>query len=61
MIGNRNDAIDTMLAAERIAPEQVHQHYLGRKVVIDLLRGGAGKPAIVLEKLAERMMVHESI
>jgi hypothetical protein len=50
-----------MLSAERIAPEQVRQHHLSRKVVMTLIRSGTGKPAIELEKLARRVNFGEPI
>ncbi len=61
MTGNRDNALGTMLTAERIAPEQVRQHHLSRKVVMTLMRSLTGKPAIELEKLARRVNVRESI
>jgi transcriptional regulator with XRE-family HTH domain len=61
MTGNRDDALGTMLSAERIAPEQVRQHHLSRKVVMTLIRSGTGKPAIELEKLARRVNFGEPI
>ncbi len=61
MTGNRDNALGTMLTAERIAPEQVRQHHLSRKVVMTLMRSSTGKPAIELEKLARRVNVRESI
>ncbi|HEY6314127.1 MAG TPA: helix-turn-helix transcriptional regulator [Streptosporangiaceae bacterium] len=59
MTGNRDDALGTMLTAERIAPEQVRQHHLSRKIVVALIRSSTGKPAIELEKLATRVNVRE--
>jgi len=49
-----------MLTAERIAPEQVRQHYLSRKVVLNLMRAAKGKPAVELDKLARRVKLSES-
>jgi hypothetical protein len=48
-----------MLTAERIAPEQVRQHYLSRKAVMTLIRSTPGKPAPELTKLAARVKVSE--
>jgi tetratricopeptide (TPR) repeat protein len=59
--GNRDDALGTTLTAERIAPEQVRQHYLSRKIVMTLIRSTPGKPTIELERLAERVKVRELI
>jgi hypothetical protein len=61
MVGNRDDALSTTLTAERIAPEQVRQHYLGRSIVTTLMRSATGKPTTELEKLAERMKISEFI
>src|SRR5262249_38798236 len=55
LIGNREDALGAIIAAERIAPEQVRQHYLSRKVVAALIRSAPGKPSIELDKLARRV------
>jgi hypothetical protein len=60
LTGKRDDALSTMLTAERIAPEQVHQHYLGRRVVMTLIRNAHGKPATELSKLATRVKASES-
>ena len=61
LTGNRDDALGTTLAAERIAPEQVRQHYLSRTIVMALIRSAPGKPTIELERLAERVKVRELI
>src|SRR5262249_7712476 len=61
LVSNRDDALGTMISAERIAPEQVRQHYLSRKVVTALIRGATGKPSVELDKLARRINVLESI
>jgi len=61
MTGKRDDALGTMLTAERIAPEQVRQHHLSRKVVMALIRDSIGRPPIELEKLARRVNIHESV
>lgn len=58
---NRDDALSTMLNAERIAPEQVRQHHVSRKVVINLVRNTTGKPGVELARLAERVNVRELI
>jgi transcriptional regulator with XRE-family HTH domain len=59
LAGNQADALGTMLTAERIAPEQVRQHYLGRQVVMTLIRSTRAKPSVELEKLARRVRVRE--
>jgi hypothetical protein len=59
--GKRDDALGTTLTAERIAPEQVRQHYLSREIVTTLIRSTPGKPAIELARLAERVKVSELI
>lgn len=59
LTGNRDDAVSTILTAERIAPEQVRQHYLSREVVVTLMRGTVGKPGVQLDKLARRVKAHE--
>ncbi|GAA5051506.1 hypothetical protein GCM10023318_22950 [Nocardia callitridis] len=58
--GNRADALSTLLMAERIAPEQVRQHYLSRKVVIALVRSKMDGP-VELDRLARRVNALESI
>ncbi len=55
MTGRCDDALRTMLDAERMAPEQVRQHYLSRKTVMNLFRRSVGKPSIELGKLAQRV------
>jgi transcriptional regulator with XRE-family HTH domain/tetratricopeptide (TPR) repeat protein len=59
--GNPDDALGTLLIAERIAPEQVRQHHLTKKVVLTLVRNAAGKPTAALDKLTKRVNVHGSI
>jgi tetratricopeptide (TPR) repeat protein len=59
LTGNRDAALDTMLTAERIAPEQVRQHHLSRKVVMALIQNEVGKPVIALDKLARRVNTRE--
>jgi hypothetical protein len=61
LTGNRDDALGTMLTAERIAPEHVRQHYLSRKVVTTLMRSSKGKPTVELDKLARRVKISEPI
>jgi transcriptional regulator with XRE-family HTH domain len=59
LTGRKDDALGAMLTAERIAPEQVRQHYLSRKVVMTLIRSTPGKPAPELSKLAARVKISE--
>jgi tetratricopeptide (TPR) repeat protein len=61
LAGNRDDALGTTLTAERIAPEQVRQHYLSKQIVTTLIRSTPGKPAIELARLAARVKVRELI
>jgi hypothetical protein len=55
MTGNRDDALSTILTAERIAPEQVRMHHLSQQVVMNLMRDAKRKPAVELDKLARRV------
>jgi hypothetical protein len=59
LTGNRDDALSTMLTAERIAPEQVRQHYLSRKVVVMLMQRAVGRPGVQLDRLARRVKIKE--
>ncbi|MEU0572461.1 helix-turn-helix domain-containing protein [Nonomuraea sp. NPDC005983] len=55
---NRTDeALDAMLAAERIAPEQVRTHFLSRQLVLTWIRRQKGKPSRRLADLARRLHV----
>jgi transcriptional regulator with XRE-family HTH domain len=55
---NRNeDAMATLLQAERIAPEQVRHHALSRRLVQSWMRRGRGKPSYQLAALAQRVHV----
>jgi hypothetical protein len=60
LTGKKDDALGTMLTAERIAPEQVRQHYLSRKIVMAMMRSTPGKPTPELSKLAARVKISES-
>jgi hypothetical protein len=59
MAGDQSDALGTLLAAEKIAPDQVRQHYVSRKVVMTLTRNAIGKPPAELAELARRMKISE--
>lgn len=55
--GRRDDAISTVLDAERMPPEQVRHHYLSRQLVLSWVRTRAGRPPVELDRLARRMRV----
>ncbi len=59
MTGNRDDALATILAAERIAPEQVRQHYLSRDTALNLAQSAIGGLSIELDNLMKRMKISE--
>jgi hypothetical protein len=50
-----------MLIAERMAPEQVRQHYVSRKVVAAMIRDSAGKSPVELDRFARRVNAIGSI
>lgn len=52
-----DDAVDEMLAAERLAPEQVHHHVMSRQIIADLRRSAKGERSNELAQLAERVQV----
>ncbi|MBN1172704.1 MAG: helix-turn-helix domain-containing protein [Micromonosporaceae bacterium] len=52
-----DDALETLLAAERMAPEQVRYHMLGRSLVLGWIRKQRGKPSTALVELARRLNV----
>lgn len=55
---NRNDeALDAILAAEEIAPEQVRHHAISRQLVQTWIRRGRDKPSFQLAGLARRVQV----
>jgi len=53
----RDEALDTLLVAERIAPEQVRYHFLSRQLVRTWIRQERGKPSFQLSDLAHRLEV----
>jgi transcriptional regulator with XRE-family HTH domain len=57
LTGNRDDALTVLITAERLAPEQVHQHHLTRKVITTLMETTVGRPSIELGKMAARINV----
>lgn len=54
LTGNRDDALGSLLAAERLAPEQTRQHYLTRRIIVNLMKDAKGRPPVQLGKLAVR-------
>lgn len=52
-----DDALAILLDAERLAPEQVRYHYLGRQLTLTWLRRSRGKPSTMLLALARRLHV----
>jgi tetratricopeptide (TPR) repeat protein len=55
---NRTDeALDALLQAEHIAPEQIRHHYLSRQLVLGWIRRQKGKPSHRLADLARRLHV----
>lgn len=51
----RDQALDTLLEAERHAPEQVRCHFITRKLLTDWIRTSKTKPSWPLSQLAHRM------
>ncbi|WP_157246262.1 helix-turn-helix domain-containing protein [Nonomuraea typhae] len=55
---NRTDeAFATLLDAEKMAPEQVRYHYLGRQLVLSWIRRQKGRPSFQLTELARRLRI----
>ncbi|MFD9068471.1 helix-turn-helix domain-containing protein [Streptomyces lasiicapitis] len=52
-----DDALDALLDAEQIAPEQVRHHYLSRELVIGWIRGTRGRPSQPVADLARRLHI----
>ncbi|MGH9210913.1 MAG: helix-turn-helix domain-containing protein [Acidimicrobiales bacterium] len=48
-------AVDAMLTAERLAPEQVHHHLMGREIVADLRHQTREERSAELTQLAQRV------
>lgn len=57
LAGRRQDSIDAVLDAERVAPEQIRHHYLSRQLVLTWMRTVQGSPPFVLQALAQRMRI----
>lgn len=53
----KDDALDVLLDAERLAPEQVRHHYISRQMVLSWVRGRRSSPSFELAGLAQRMRV----
>ena len=51
----RDDALNTLLAAEQLAPEQVRYHFLSRNLVQTWVRTQRGRPSWLLADLAQRL------
>jgi transcriptional regulator with XRE-family HTH domain len=54
-----DEAMATLLEAEKISPEQVQNHALSRQLVQSWMRRGRGKPSFQLAGLAKRVHVSE--
>lgn len=52
-----NDAVEELLKAERLAPEQVHEHVMSRQLVLRLRTTTSGKRDRRLAELARRMKI----
>ncbi|MBM7775996.1 hypothetical protein JOD54_006200 [Actinokineospora baliensis] len=55
LTGRGDDALGTLLGAERMAPEHVRKHHVARRVVMTLVQNSPGKPGVQLDKLAQRV------
>lgn len=54
----RNDAgLTAVLEAERLAPELVRHHYIGRQLVLTWVRNSPGRPSVELDRLARRLRI----
>jgi hypothetical protein len=55
---NRQDqALDVLLDAEQLAPEQVRYHFLSRQLVLTWVRNQRGKPTYQLDARAKRLRI----
>lgn len=55
---NRTDeALEMVLTAEQMAPEQVRHHYMSRELVLGWVRGTKGRPSRPVADLAERLRI----
>ncbi|CCH33908.1 hypothetical protein BN6_66710 [Saccharothrix espanaensis DSM 44229] len=55
LVGHHEEALGTVIKAERMAPDHVRQHHLARKVVATLIQSSPRKSGVELEKLAQRV------
>jgi transcriptional regulator with XRE-family HTH domain len=53
----RDEALNVLLEAEQMAPEQVRHHFLGRQLVLTWIRQQRTKPSSTLIGLASRLRV----
>src|SRR5664279_1174053 len=53
----RDEALDMLLDAELVAPEQVRYHYISRQLVLTWIRQQRGRPPFALADLARRLKV----
>jgi transcriptional regulator with XRE-family HTH domain len=54
---HRDQALATLLDAERLAPEQVRYHFLSRQLVLGWIRTQKGKPPYALADLAKHLQL----
>lgn len=52
-----DEALESVLEAEQLAPEQVRHHYMSRELVLGWIRGTRGRPTRPIADLAERLRV----
>jgi len=52
-----DQALDVLLDAEKLAPEQVRYHFLSRQLVLTWVRNQRGKPSYQLDALAKRLRI----
>jgi transcriptional regulator with XRE-family HTH domain len=55
--GQTDDALAAVLEAERLAPELVRHHYIGRQLVLTWVRNSPGRPNVELGRLARRLRI----
>jgi hypothetical protein len=51
----RDDALEVILEAEQLAPEQIRHHAMSRQLILSWLRNSRGTRSVVLEQLASRL------
>jgi tetratricopeptide (TPR) repeat protein len=57
LTGRADVALQTILGAEQLAPEQIRHHYLSKQLVLTWVRNVQGRPGIELDRLARRMRI----